>query len=70
VRPHGVAEIVHATDFRRSPDLARRTLRVFFEELAARIGRIEPMGALVHEANVFIKGVRRWDVRLQGRGDG
>jgi cytochrome P450 family 142 subfamily A polypeptide 1 len=72
-------------DFRRSPNphvafglgthfclganLARLTLRVFFEELAARIQRVEPIAAPVYEANVFIKGVRRFDVRLHGRGD-
>jgi cytochrome P450 family 142 subfamily A polypeptide 1 len=57
------------THFCLGANLARLTLRVFFEELAARIGRIEPMAAPVYEANVFIKGVRRFDVRLHGRGD-
>jgi cholest-4-en-3-one 26-monooxygenase len=57
------------THFCLGANLARLTLRVFFEELAARIQRIEPMAAPVYEANVFIKGVRRFDVRLHGRGD-
>ena len=71
-------------DFRRDPNphvafglgshfclganLARLTLRVFFEELAARIERVEALAPPVYEANVFIKGVRRFDVRLHGGG--
>jgi len=56
------------THFCLGANLARLTLRVFFEELAARIERVEALAEPVYEANVFIKGVRRFDVRLHGRG--
>ena len=72
-------------DFRRSPNphvafgvgthfclganLARLTLRVFFEELSARIRAIEALAPPVYEANVFIKGVSRFDVRFHCRGN-
>jgi cytochrome P450 len=56
------------THFCLGANLARLTLRVFFEELVARIQRVEPIAAPVYEANVFIKAVRRFDVRLHGRG--
>lgn len=70
-------------DFRRSPNphvafgvgthfclganLARLTLCVFFEELSARIRAIEALAPPVYEANVFIKGVSRFDVRFHSR---
>ena len=56
------------THFCLGANLARLTLRVFFEELAARIERVEAIVPPVYEPNVFIKGVRRFDVRLHGRG--
>lgn len=56
------------THFCLGANLARLTLRVFFEELAARIARIEPIAPPAYEANVFVKGVRRFDVRLHSRG--
>jgi len=58
------------THFCLGANLARLTLRVFFEELVARIERIEALAAPVYEPNVFIKGVRRFDVRLHSRDDG
>lgn len=56
------------THFCLGANLARATLRVFFEELAARVERIEALAPPVYEPNVFIKGVRRFDVRLHRRG--
>ena len=56
------------THFCLGANLARLTLRVFFEELAARIARVEALAPPVYEPHVFIKGVRRFDVRLHGRG--
>jgi cytochrome P450 family 142 subfamily A polypeptide 1 len=55
------------THFCLGANLARLTLRVFFEELAARIERVEALAPPVYEPNVFIKGVRRFDVRLHSR---
>ena len=57
------------THFCLGANLARLTLRVFFEELAARIERVEALAPPAYEPNVFIKGVRRFDVRLHFRGD-
>jgi cytochrome P450 family 142 subfamily A polypeptide 1 len=56
------------THFCLGANLVRLTLRVFFEELAARIQRVEAVAPPVYEPNVFIKGVRRFDVRLHSRG--
>jgi cytochrome P450 family 142 subfamily A polypeptide 1 len=56
------------THFCLGANLARLTLRVFFEELADRIERVEALAPPVYEANVFVKGVRRFDVRLHWRG--
>ena len=56
------------THFCLGANLARATLRVFFEELAARVERVEALAPPAYEANVFVKGVRRFDVRLHGRG--
>jgi cytochrome P450 family 142 subfamily A polypeptide 1 len=55
------------THFCLGANLARLTLRVFFEELSARIASIEAIATPVLEPNVFIKGVRRFDVRLRSR---
>ena len=57
------------THFCLGANLARLTLRVFFEELSARISKIEALGPPVYEANVFIKGVTRFDAHLHSRGD-
>jgi cytochrome P450 family 142 subfamily A polypeptide 1 len=56
------------THFCLGANLARLTLGVFFEELAARIERVEALAAPIYEPNVFVKGVRRFDVRLHRRG--
>ena len=55
------------THFCLGANVARLTLRVFFEELSARIASIEAMATPILEPNVFIKGVRRFDVRFRSR---
>lgn len=55
------------THFCLGANLARLTLRIFFEELSRRISKIEAIGPPIYEPNVFIKGVSRFDVRLESR---
>jgi len=55
------------THFCLGANLARLTLRIFFEELSQRVARIEALAPPVYEPNVFIKGVRRFDARLEFR---
>ena len=50
------------THFCLGANFARLTLRVFFEELTKRLDNLEAMAPPEYEANVFIKGVRRFDV--------
>ena len=53
------------THFCLGANLARITLRVFFEELIKRIGKLEAIAPPEYEANVFIKGVRRFDIAFE-----
>lgn len=53
------------THFCLGASLARMSLRVFFEELAARVAKVHPLAPPVYEPNVFIKGVSRFDVMLE-----
>jgi hypothetical protein len=58
------------THFWLGASLTRLTLRVFFEELAARVESIEALARPVYEANVFVKGVTRFGVALRARRPG
>jgi len=42
-------------------------LRVFFEELTQRIHALHALAPPVYEANVFIKGVVRFDLAFRSR---
>ena len=53
------------THFCLGASLARITLRVFFEELTKRLDKLEAIAPPEYEANVFIKGVRRFDVAFE-----
>ena len=53
------------THFCLGANFARLTLRVFFEELTKRLDNLEAMAPPEYEANVFIKGVRRFDVSFE-----
>ncbi|MCP4067797.1 MAG: cytochrome P450 [Phycisphaeraceae bacterium] len=53
------------THFCLGANLARLTLRVFFEELTKRLDKLEAIAPPEYEANVFIKGVRRFDVAFE-----
>ena len=53
------------THFCLGANLARITLRVFFEEMTKRVDRLRPIAPPEYEANVFIKGVRRFDVSFE-----
>lgn len=50
------------THFCLGANFARLTLRVFLEELTKRLDHLEAIAPPEYEANVFIKGVRRFDV--------
>jgi cytochrome P450 family 142 subfamily A polypeptide 1 len=55
------------THFCLGANLARVTLRVFFEELAQRVCDLRALAPPEYEANVFIKGVTRFDLALRSR---
>ena len=55
------------THFCLGANLARVTLRVFFEELARRMTGLRAMAPPVYEPNVFIKGVTRFDLAFRSR---
>lgn len=63
--PNGHVAFGLGTHFCLGASLARTTLRIFFEELALRLCDLEPLGPPVYEANVFIKGVTRFDVAFR-----
>ncbi|MGB0622132.1 MAG: cytochrome P450 [Myxococcota bacterium] len=50
------------THFCLGANFARLTLRVFLEELTKRLDKLEAIAPPEYEANVFIKGVRRFDI--------
>ena len=53
------------THFCLGANVARASLRIFFEELTKRCADLAPLGEPVYEANVFIKGVTRFDVTFR-----
>jgi cytochrome P450 family 142 subfamily A polypeptide 1 len=53
------------THFCLGANLARLTLRVFFEELARRLTDLRAQAPPVYEPNVFIKGVTRLDLSFR-----
>lgn len=53
------------THFCLGANLARLTMRIFFEELTKRLRELRALAPPVYEANVFIKGVTRFDVAFQ-----
>jgi cytochrome P450 family 142 subfamily A polypeptide 1 len=55
------------THFCLGANLARLTLRVFFEELTQRLRELRALAPPVYEANVFIKGVTRLDLAFRAR---
>ena len=55
------------THFCLGANLARLTLRVFFEELTQRLSELRALAPPVYEANVFIKGVTRFDLAFRAR---
>jgi len=55
------------THFCLGAHLARLTLRVALEELAARFSNLRPAAPPVYEANVFVKAVERFQLALDYR---
>jgi cytochrome P450 family 142 subfamily A polypeptide 1 len=55
------------THFCLGAHLARLVLCIFFEELTRRLCDLQAVAAPVYEANVFIKGVTRFDLAFRSR---
>jgi cytochrome P450 family 142 subfamily A polypeptide 1 len=53
------------THFCLGANLARLVLRVFFEELTGRVCDLRALALPVYEANVFVKGVARFDLAFR-----
>jgi len=55
------------THFCLGVNLARLTLRVFFEERTQRLCELRSLAPPVYEPNGFIKGVTRFDLAFRAR---
>lgn len=56
------------THFCLGANVARLSVRVVLEELTARFTNLRPAAAPRYEANVFVKGVERFDLAVDRRG--
>jgi cytochrome P450 family 142 subfamily A polypeptide 1 len=66
-RPNPHVAFGLGTHFCLGANLARLVLRVFFEELTQRLTGLRALAPPAYEANVFIKGVERFDLGFRSR---